>query len=227
MDMEAPNLGDAGLPNDDGSYTGAPSSSAFSMDYYRAKYTEFQQVLSAMDLAYNAGVDLWAINQDEALAVQLDEYEARRGMVKATAEALNLAAQAINAAGGRMPVLSLPGSLGALPALLVPAGVLAAVASIIVWGRSFIAGLVQYMQDAQALAAQDTPEKKAALAAALATARQAQQNAETPLSSAASIVKWAAIAAAAFFAWKAFADHRDKNPALAFDDDGEDEAADD
>lgn len=221
-------LGDAGADNSDPSYTGAtPGASPLSLDYYRAKYAEFQQVLTAMDRAYNAGVDLWAVTEDEPLALLLDEYEAKRGTVKATAEALNFAANAVNSAGGRFPVLSIPGSLGALPALLVPAGVLAAVAAIIVWGRQFIAGLVAYMQDAQALAAQDTPEKKAALAAALAKARAAQAEADTPLASAANIVKWAAIAGAAFLAWRAFSDYRDKNPALAFDDDDTSDDTDD
>lgn len=219
-------LGDAGAGGDDTSYSGAPvAPSAFSLDYYRAKYAEFQQVLTALDAAYNAGVDLWSVTQDEVLAQKLDEYEARRGMVKTTAEALNFAAQAVNAAGGRMPVLSIPGSLGALPPLLIPAGVLAAVATIIVWGRGFIAGLVQYMQDAQALAAQDTPEKKAALAAALAKARAAQAEADTPLASAANIVKWGAIAFGAWLAWRAFSDYRDRNPGEALEgpDDDEDD----
>lgn len=214
-------LGDAGADNSDVSYTGAPNASPLSLDYYRAKYAEFQQVLVAMDRAYNAGVDLWSVSEDESLALILDEYEAKRATVKATAEALNFAANAVNSAGGRFPVLSIPGSLGALPALLVPAGVLAAVATIIVWGREFIGRLVNYIQDQQAIAAQDTPQKKAALAAALAQARAAQAEAETPLSSAASVIKWAAIAAAAFFAWKAFNDYRDRNPAEAFEDDDE------
>lgn len=215
--MDGSTLGDAGAPNDDGSYAGATPGNSMSMDYFRSKYLEFQQMLTAIDSAYNAGVDLWSVTEDETLATMLDEYQARKAWVKGTAEAMNAAATAFNALGGRMPTLSIPGSLGAVPFLL-PAAVVAAVATVIVWGRQFIAGLVTYMQDAQALAAQDTPAKKAALAAALAKTRAAQQDAESPLASAAGAVKWVAIAAAAYLAWKAFDGWRSSNPALELDD---------
>lgn len=189
----------------DVSYTGETGGSAFSLDYYRAKYLEFQQTLNAIDLAYQAGVATQAITATDEIAELLADYESRASTIKATAEALNLGANLINSAGGRMPALSIPGTLG-MPALVLPAVVLAAVASAgaaIGWGLGFTAAMRSAIATVESSEA--APEVKAAISEQLRAAENAQSLFNlSPLSALAKYAKWGAIAALAFIAWKAY-----------------------
>lgn len=209
-------LGDIG-PKDDASFQGDVSTSVLSGDYYRQKLTEFQSTLNALDLGYQAAQNAYYIEgiapeSLEGLDELMRDYEAKRGTLRATAEALNFGAAAVNAAGGRMPSLSLPATLG-VP-FLVPAAFVAAIASaaaLIVWGREWLKGLNVRLSRAQLLeAARDpasggSPEVAAQLAQQMAQADQALQIADaSPLSSIATLVKWGSIAALAFFAYKAW-----------------------
>jgi hypothetical protein len=209
-------LGDLG-PKDDATFDGSVSTSALSADYYRTKLSEFQAVLNALDAGYQAAQQTYYIEGvDPASLEGLDDlmrdYESKRSTLRATAEALNFGAAAVNAAGGRMPSLSLPATLG-VP-FLVPAAFVAAVASaaaLIVWGREWLKGLNVRLSRAQLLeAARDpasggSPEIAGALAAQMARADDALQAADaSPLSSIANLVKWGAIGLGLFLAYRAY-----------------------
>lgn len=137
-------LGDVG-PHDDESYD-VVSDSSVSLDYFRKKYGEFQLAMNALDKAYEAAKTAYFQTDppDEELYNYLMEYESRAGEIKTTAEALNLGANAANALGIRMPVLSVPQSLGALQFLALPAvtlAALAAIATILTFAAGYIAGV--------------------------------------------------------------------------------------
>ena len=202
-------LGDLG-PKDDASYTGDVSNSAWSMDYYRSKITDFQSVLQAVDQGYRAaqsalasgGLD--ATTADE-LQVMCDDYLSRRFTLKATAEAINAGAAAFNAMGGRLPSLSIPAGLGLAPAL--PFAAIAAIgtaAVLISWGRDWIRGVNDRLKTAQLLAAQESPEKAASLAQSIAQSDAAIAIAENSgVAALAPVLKWGAFALGAWLLWKA------------------------
>lgn len=204
-------LGDAGASNDDESYTGDSGDSVFGMQYYRNKAAEFQSVMVAVDQSAQAARDAIDANSDnEAMVIELQsalsDFDAKRWTFRATAEAINAGAWAVNAAGGRFPVLSIPNGLGAFP--VFPAAAVAAVgvaATLIVWGLSFTKQIAAILARHVTLSAISDPAKRDEVAAILVRADQAAQAAEAPtLSSVAGIVKWVAIGAIAFLAWKQF-----------------------
>ncbi len=203
--MTTATLGEAGIPHDDETYTGDVSSSPISLDYFRSKFTEFQQSLNAADQAYRAGVEAFAIYPFEDVGALLTEYEAKASTLKLTAEAMNAGAAVVNAAGGRMPVLSIPSTLG-LPPLLMPAAVIAAIgaaASYVGWAL----GYAQAMNDAIGYAENivSDPQQKSALVAALTKARDAVAIGNgSGLSMLAGPLKIAAIGGLLFLAWRAF-----------------------
>lgn len=208
-------LGDAGASNDDASYTGAHAGSVISADYYRQKITEFQSVLTALDEGYRAiqaayyveGIDPQAL---QGLDELMREYESKRTTLRLTAEAINAGAAAINAAGGRMPSLSIPQTLGipfALPLAAVAAVGTAGV--LISWGVTWLRGVNERLKFAQALAAQDSPEAAAALAAEVTRSDAAIRMADaSPMSSLAPLLKWGALALGAFLAFKMYRDFK-------------------
>lgn len=207
----SPLLGDVG-PKDDASYNGSISTSILSMDYYRAKALDFQQVMQGLDLGFKAllsALDNGAGLDDEtyaALQSSAQEYIDRRFLIKGTAEAINAGAAVVNFAGGRFPSLNIPGTLGGLPA--VPFAMVAAIATaatLVVWGREWLIGVNQRLRAAQLIDAQTTPEASAALArsmadsdAALAVAQNSGVGALAPM------IKWGAIGLGAFLLYRAF-----------------------
>ena len=220
-------LGDAGAPNDDASYTGDTGDSVFGMQYYRNKAAEFQSVLIAVDQSAQAARDAIDANADNAemvaeLQALLADFDAKRWQFRATAEAINAGAALVNSAGGRFPQLSIPNGLGAFP--VFPAAAVAAVgvaATLIVWGLSFTKQIAATIQRHVTLQAIEDPAKRAEVAAILARADQAASAAETPvISSIAGIVKWVAIGAIAFLAYKQFGGKSGR--AIAFDDSDDD-----
>lgn len=208
----APGLGDA-IPggNSDVLYTGETGSSAFSMQYWRNKATEFQSVLLALDAGFNAANNTLglAIDEDTArgLLDLLDEFEAKKTAMRTTAEAINLGAQAINAAGGRFPVLSVPSGLAGVP-LLLPAATIAALgiaAALVVWGKTWLEGVNQRIREAQLLQAVDDPEQRAALAAEMQASQAAVDKANASgFSTTAQLIKWGAIGLIGFMAFQAY-----------------------
>lgn len=202
-------LADIG-PHDDTSYEGEQSDSAFSMDYYRSKAREFQDVLNQVDAAATAARIAIDSQVDDDLTRDLvgmlQEFDAKKLTFRLTAEGINAGAALINSMGGRFPTLSIPQGLGIAP-FVIPAAAVAAIATaatLITWGVSWIDGVKQRMLYAQ-LTEKGTPEQQGELARALALAESAQRSSqESPLSSIAGIVKWGAIALGAWLAYQAF-----------------------
>jgi hypothetical protein len=204
-------LGDARMPNDDASYEGEQSTSLLSLDYYRSKAREFQVLMNALDEGYRAAVATLEIGVDAETADYLRnwiaDFESRRAYLRTIAEGINLASNAVNSAGGRMPVLSVPTTLGLVPIAIGAAGVaaFAAAAAAITWGAQFISGLNQRMAQAQLLDAA-SPEARDRIAVETSRVNAAAQAFNfSPLTALAPLLKWGAIAAAAWLAWKMLA----------------------
>lgn len=206
------------IPHDDSTYTGDVSDSVFSMDYVRQKAGELQDMMNSLDAGYFAAsqaLSIDGLDDDTRSSLQtfLDDFDQHRGMIRTTAEAINASAAVINAAGGRMPSLSIPQTLGIVP-FVIPAALIAAVVAagaIITWGVVWLNGLNQRLQNAQWLDAQDTPESRAQLAQTQAQAQTALDAANgSPWASIAGIAKWVGIAALAFLAYKAFSGRKGK-----------------
>jgi hypothetical protein len=196
-------IGDAGLPNDDASYTGVVDSSAVSVQYWRDKATEFQNVLNAVDQTARAATEFAAATSDQQtidyLVGALNEFELKKTALRLAAEGVNAGAATINAAGGRFPSLSIPQGLGVAPLVIGAAAVAAfgAAAALISWGNSWIAGVNERMRYAALLDAGD-PE----IGRILARAEAAQQAANaSPVSQLSGVLKWGAFAVLALMAW--------------------------
>jgi len=201
---------------DDESYAGETGESQFSMQYWRNKAGEFQLILNQVDAAARAAqsaidADVDPTLTDDLLAM-LSEFDGKKMLFRATAEGINAGAAVINAAGGRFPQLSVPSGLGIVPALAIPAATIAAfgvAASLLVWGAQWVSGVVDRMRFAQLSGMVTDPAKREALALSQANAEMAlKATSESPLTSIAGVVKWGAIAFAAFLAWKAFQEYR-------------------
>lgn len=214
MDSQGTTVGEAGVPRDDYHYTGDVSSSPLSLDYFREKAREFQVTLNALDETYRAAVGAVSAagasipyEQRTALDSLIDEYQSRRLWLKGTAEAMNLAANAVNSMGGRAPVLSIPQTLG-LPALALPAvyaGAVAAAVIAIEWATGFVQrgyATLASIADLRSLPESD----RAAVVTARDQARTALLNANsTGIGALAPWLKWGAIAIAGFLVWRAVA----------------------
>lgn len=186
------------------------TTSPLSIDYYRQKVVEFQQVINALDEtgrtvdALIRGVGPGEL-ADDLIALQ-SEFLDKKSQIKIAAEAINFAASGANAIGIRFPVLSLPQTLGAAPIVAgaAIAAAVAAAAGIIVWGREWILGVNQRLREAELLKqVPDADRAKVAQAILQTDAAVAQAN-ESPLASIAGIVKWVALGVAAFYAFEAF-----------------------
>lgn len=201
----------------DEGYTGDTGSSPLSLDYYRQKATEFQAVMNGLDNAYSALVELSnsAISDTlrDQIEARLSEYDQKKAQFRVAAEAINAAAGVINSLGGRFPQLSIPGTLG-LPPLLIPAGIVAGVAAaatLAYWGKQWISSVIQLIRERTYLAAQSTPEERAALARAMQQAQAAEQQADSgPWAVLGSSVKWVVLAVGAYVAYRIWQNSRDE-----------------
>lgn len=182
----------------------------FQLDYYRNKVTEFQNILNDMDAT--AAIARQTIDEDispeltQSMQDYLAQYDDKKGEFRVAAEALNFAIQGANAIGANFTPVQIPQGLGFIPlaAGAAIAGALAVAAALIVWGRQWISGINERMKNESLL--KSIPEdKRAALAEKIVQSDAVKASAdESPLSSVASIVKWAAIAAVAYFAFQAY-----------------------
>jgi len=204
--MDSQTLGDAW-----GTDTPPDAPSPFSMDYYRRKAVEFQQVLDALDRSYwaaSGALGTGALDDATATALEaaLADYESRKGQLRLTAEAINAGAAAINSMGGRFPRLSIPGTLG-LPPLLAPAALVAAIgaaAALIAWGSQWIAGVNERLRRAQIIEG-TSPANRDAIVRAMAESDNAVNVAEGSfLASLAPTVKWVAIGIGAFLLYRVY-----------------------
>lgn len=206
--LRRPGLGEAGVSHDDQSYEGEQSDSFFSGDYYRSKAREFQVALNAMDDAWNAAQSALILGVDEATAeyivAWLADFDSKRTQARMIAEGINLTASVVNSAGGRMPVLSIPGSLGAVPFLIPAAGIaaFAAVASFVAWAQIQSNGLAERLRIAYENA---TPEVRAQMSAEVARAEASARTiaASSGLGALAPMLKLGALALAAYLGFRA------------------------
>lgn len=201
---------------DDASYTGempdAGSLTRFaSLDYYRDQIRRFQVALNELDATAVAMREFASLAippaEYDAAVAWLTDYEENRGRAIATAEAINFAANAANAVGIRMPVVSWS-QRGGLGNPLMIAGVAAAIGA----GAWFLSYAIDKISEAKRITTlrdilASLPEDQRA--AALKVEQEielAKTRAENPISAIANAVKWIALAAAGYFAYRAFAD---------------------
>jgi hypothetical protein len=197
------------VQNVPGSSSSSSSGSVFSVKYYRQKVDEFQQMLYALQGAQEAVLGLIDYGPQEMrpeFLQLLNELDLKIGRFKFTAEALNLGINGINRDGGNFPTLKIPAGLGVAPAVIA-AGIgatVAVAAGLIAWGSGWIKAVIDVVKRAQVMGYM-TPEQRAALAPELAKLDQAQSASElSPLTSIATIVKWAAIAAVVYYGYQAY-----------------------
>lgn len=193
-----------------GAYVAEASKAAQSNDvgYFTRKINEFQGLLFDLDTTQanlRSFIQDYDIN-DPVLLEQLDELDNRKTVFRTTAEALNLAVAGINAIGGSLPSVRIPGGLAAVPAaaLVGAAAAVAAAAALIVWGREWIIGVNDRLKTREVL--QQIPESQRGQAASrlLEIEATSKKTEDSPLGNIANIVKWAAIAAGIYFAFQAF-----------------------
>ena len=184
---------------------------AYTVDYLRQKALEFQGLMNALDQAYGAANDALAsqsIDMDTAeyLSQWIADFLAKRDQFRLTAEAINAGSAAVNAVGGRFPVLSIPQTLGIAPLVLPVAMVaaLGAVAGLIYWGSQAISGLNDRLKRAQLLEAA-SPQQKAQLVQSIADSDAAVQQVQSSvLASVAPIAKWIALGVGAWLLYRAY-----------------------
>jgi hypothetical protein len=193
-----------------GAYVAEASNAAQAQDvgYFTRKINEFQTLVFDLDTTeanLRSFIQDYNIN-DRVLLDQLDSFDLKKDVFRATAEALNLAVAGVNAIGGNLPSVRLPGGLAAVPvvALAGAAAAVAAAAALIVWGREWIIGVNDRLKTREVL--NQIPEAQRGQAASEllkieATARSAEVS---PLGNLANIVKYLAIAAGVYFAFQAF-----------------------
>lgn len=193
-----------------GAYVAEASNAAQAQDvgYFTRKINEFQSLVFDLD---TTEANLRSFIQDynitdPVLLEQLDAFDLKKDVFRTTAEALNLAVAGINAIGGNLPSVRIPGGLAAVPvvALAGAAAAVAAAAALIVWGREWIIGVNDRLKTREVL--QQIPEAQRGQAAGdLLRIEATARNAEiSPLGNLANIVKYLAIAAGVYFAFQAF-----------------------
>lgn len=181
-----------------------------SLDYYRDRIREFQVSLNALDAAAEEMRRIAALPLPPAEYAQafdwLNDFENTRGRMVLAAQAINLAADSANALGVRMPVLSIPQNLRAVPPVAIAA--VAAAVGAGAWAFAYAADkIAAYKAIAQrtALILSLPEEQRAAVAAGMQRVDLAQAQA-SPLSQIANIVKWVALGVAGWFAFRAIQD---------------------
>jgi len=204
-----PESGGGGTPTPGFTVENVPApTTIFSVDYYRQKVAEFQQMLNALQGAREGAiglVDYGPVELRPELTQLLDELDLKIGTFKNVAKALNVGIEGINMVGGNFPKVNYSG-LGIAPAAVAAGigGVIVIAAGLVAWGSGWIQAVIDVVKRAQ-LMGYLTPEQRATLAPELAKLDQAQSASQSsPLTSVATIVKWAAIGAVAYFAYQAY-----------------------
>jgi hypothetical protein len=180
--------------------------------YYAQQITKFQEAMNQLDATAQQMQALQALpDLDPSIAADvaawLDDFNAHKQVVQATAAAVNLAANTANALGVPMPVLSLPQSLGLVPVAAIAAIALAVagIAAILSWRDVSLAQAANIAQRQVMIGNLPADQQAAALAALDALQKNQTGGA---LGQIASIVQWVAIGVAVYFGYKAFRDLR-------------------
>lgn len=181
--------------------------------YYQKKINDFQQVLYDMDNAAKAATVIVTDYGDidpvvtESMIASLDEFDAKKTEFRTVAEALNGAVAMANAVGGSFYPVKVPESLGVVP-LLGIAAVIATAAVLCTWGQGWINHLDATAKLDQVKAYADSitdPVAHDALVTQLSTISASQTSIDNSLGgNIATMVKWVAIAAVAYFGFQAF-----------------------
>jgi hypothetical protein len=186
------------------------------LNYYKQKLAEFQSMLFELDNTAESAFRIMALTPDTETATEmqtlLDQWDGKRYQFKIAAEGINLAIAGANAFNVDLKKLSVPQSLGFAPAaapavpisLAAVAAAVAASAMLIIWGRDWIAGV---NQRAKLSLQYDnlSPEVRDQVIQEQVKIEESQRAAnESPISVIAGSIKWIAIAAVAFFAYRAF-----------------------
>jgi len=181
-----------------------------SLDYFRQKAVEFQEVVNALDATGRTIRELLLAIEDPQLAADLraayEQFEQRKATIKATAEAVNLAAAGLNLVGVQLPKIQIPQTLGAAP-LVVGAAAAAAIfaaAALITWGRDWISGVNARLNAAAIIGAVPEGDRVKVAQAVLQTQAAAAEAEQSPITAIAGTVKLIALAAIAYFAWQAY-----------------------
>mgnify|MGYP000063580180 CR=1 FL=1 len=203
-------MGNVIFSDDAGAYATSPNITE--VNYYKQKLTEFQSMLNELDATAQSAANIIELTPESQLAddmrVYLDQWDNKRSQFKIAAEGINLAIAGANSLGIDLQKLSLPTGLGFAPAapvaLSAVAAAVAAAAILIIWGRDWIAGVNERAK--LALQYENlSPEIRDSVVQEQIRIDQAQAKAnESPLSTIAGSIKWIAIAAVAFFAYRAF-----------------------
>jgi hypothetical protein len=206
----SPEAGSGGTPTPGMSVENAPSStSVFSAKYYSDKVAEFQKMLYALQGAQEAVIGLVDYGPDEIkpeLTQLLDELDLKIGRYKLVAETLNAGIAWINSKGAEFTKINVPAGLGIAPALIATGigATVAVAAGLIAWGSGWIQAVIDVVKRSQLLGNM-TKEQRERLAPELLALDEANRATQTsPLANIAVIVKWAAVAAAAYFAFQAY-----------------------
>jgi hypothetical protein len=193
-------------------YTGAQPAEGLArfadLDYYRAKILEFQVQLNALAATADTILSLRDQVQEGDLRDGLDAWLAdfydNRGRLQLAADAVNAASTGADALGIRIPSISMPQQLSALPPAVL--ALIAAAAAGVAWSISYA---IAKVSEARALVSRNEllatlpDDQKAAAIAASDQIATAQANAGGPLANIANVVKWLAIGAAVWFSFRA------------------------
>jgi len=180
--------------------------SLMSIDYYRQKVLEFQQVLNDLDTTYMGLALMQEVAYETNDQDMIDEtdtlistLQGKLSEFRMVGQGIQLASQGINAVGVDFPTVTIPGSLGVVPLipLAAAAAVVASAIALIYWAKGFwqtVDDFLMRYQTSQAIASLPADQQAAALSQMQqlsAQVKTARASAETsPLSSLADIGKW-------------------------------------
>lgn len=188
-----------------------PAPSMLSLDYYRQKIVEFQSVMDAMDGA----AQIMRATIDEELSPEITEtmqaalasYDMKKGAFRTAAEAINFAVNGANQIGANLPTLR-ANTLGLAPVVLAAiSGAVATVAALIVWGRDWINEANNRLR-IQLESVTDPVARERLALQSMQLDGVARAASASPLASVAGIVKWVAVGALAWFAYRAWSEYQ-------------------
>ena len=181
------------------------------LSYIEQKVAEFQATLNNVDDTASMLDQLYVDCEDDEMLArigdQIDAYESRKTAFRFAAEAFNAAAYAVNAAGGKLPMVEIPPGLGLLP--VVPLAYMAAITGAVIlidWAHNWIT--VSYNLAVEAAKTISDPAKRDAQLANISNTAAKQQS-TGGIGSIATAVKWVGIGLLAYVAWQTFGKQKD------------------
>jgi hypothetical protein len=203
-----------GLDISSESGSGGGTSSIYSVEnvpdnkFWESKVKEFQILLNKLGDAREGMIGLVDYGPAEIqpeLTALLDELDGKIGVYKTTANALNLAIEAYNAAKlGPLPKLNTT-TLGAVPVQIIAlTAAIGAAGALIYWGSTWLTHAKELSDRAQLYGYLSPAAREQVALNQLKIRQAAEATAVSPLTSISNIAKWVSIAAVAYFAYQAF-----------------------